>query len=101
MAKEIGLSQPTKSNSTPVDLPFDPSEFPRETPQHYISANEKDLNEMLSTVGLGDLSQLFGHIDPTLLFPDPLSLPEEKGYFDVADNISAISNLSNRKANEQ
>ena len=97
MAKEIGLSQPTKSNSTPVDLPFDPSEFPRETPQHYISANEKDLNEMLSTVGLGDLSQLFGHIDPNLLFPHPLSLPEEKGYFEVADNISAISNLSNRK----
>ena len=52
---------------------------------------------MLSTVGLGDLSQLFGHINPNLLFPHPLSLPEEKGYFEVADNISAISNLSNRK----
>ena len=74
MAKEIGLSQPTKSNSTSVDLPFDPSEFPRETPQHFISANEKDLNEMLSTVGLGDLSQLFGHIDPNSSKHVPLLL---------------------------
>ena len=51
---------------------------------------------MLSEIGLGELSQLFGHIDPNLLFLTP-SLPEEESYFEVADKISEISNLSNLK----
>ena len=86
-----------KISSKSVNLPFDPSEFPREKSRHYISATEEDLNDMLSEIGLGELSQLFGHIDPNLLFPHPLSLPEEESYFEVADKISEISNLSNLK----
>ena len=58
-------------NSTSVKLPFDPLEFPREFRRHYVSANEDDICKMLAKVGLRDLSQLFGHIDPHLLFPHP------------------------------
>ena len=43
---------------------------------------------MLAKLGLRDLSQLFGHIDPHLLFPHPLPLPEEKGYNEVAEKFS-------------
>lgn len=79
-------------------LPFDPSEFPRETSRHYISASEEELSDMLSTLGLANLSQLFEHIDPRLLFPQPLlSLPKEMSYLDAADKISEISKLSNHK----
>ena len=41
------------------------------------------------------MSQLFAHIQPNLLFPQPLELPNELSYFEVADEISQISNLSN------
>ena len=91
------IIQSTKNETTRVNLPFDPLEFPRETHQHYISANDFEINEMLSSLGFGDLSQLFGHINPNLLFPHPLSLPEEKDYYDVAEKVSEISNLSNHQ----
>ena len=84
-------------NSTSVKLPFDPLEFPREFRRHYVSANEDDICKMLAKLGLRDLSQLFGHIDPHLLFPHPLPLPEEKGYNEVAEKVFQISNLSNHK----
>ena len=78
-----------------VILPFDPLEFPRESPRHYISASEDDLQKMLSAIGIGSLNQLFAHIHPNCLFPQPLSLPEEKSYQDVAEAISDVSSLSN------
>ena len=61
-----------KENSSIANLPYDPSEFPRETSRHYISASSEDIKSMLSTIGLGDMSQLFSHIQPNLLFPQPL-----------------------------
>ena len=84
-----------KENSSIANLPYDPSEFPRESARHYISASSEDIMSMLSTIGLGDMSQLFSHIQPNLLFPQPLELPNELSYFEVADEISQISNLSN------
>ena len=50
---------------------------------------------MLSTIGLTSLSQLFSHIQPNLLFPQPLELPNELSYFDVVGEIAQISDLSN------
>ena len=78
-------------------LPFDPQEFPRETSRHYISATEQEIKDMLSTIGLTELSQLFTHINPTLLFPQPLSLPEERTYQSVANEMASIASLSNHK----
>ena len=78
-------------------LPFDPTEFPRETSRHYISASNQDLRDMLSTVGLTDLNQVFEHISPDLLFPQPLNLPKEQKYFEAANSLYAISALSNQK----
>ena len=86
--------------STPAfssTLPFDPEEFPRETSRHYISATEEEIKDMLSTIGLAELSQLFAHINPTLLFPQPLSLPKEQTYQSVANEMASIGNLSNHK----
>jgi glycine dehydrogenase len=78
-------------------LPFDPQEFPRETSRHYISATEQEIKDMLSTIGLTELSQLFAHINPTLLFPQPLYLPEEQTYQSVANEMASIASLSNHK----
>jgi len=100
MGMEKGKVSPEKPNSrtdSKVNLSFNPHEFPRETARHYISASDEELHEMLSTIGFFDLSQLFAHIDPSLLFPQPLSLPEEFSYFEVAENIANIASLSNQK----
>lgn len=78
-------------------LPFDPTEFPRETSRHYISASNQDLRDMLSAVGLTDLNQVFEHISPNLLFPQPLNLPKEQKYFEAANSLYTTSALSNQK----
>jgi glycine dehydrogenase len=92
-----GTFQSTDVRLPKVALPYDPAEFPRETSRHYISATEKDISEMLSTIGLTNLNQLFSHISPNLLFPQPLPLPEEKEYFEAADSLFSISQLSSEK----
>ena len=93
----VKFKQSAQECITSITLPFDPLEFPRETPRHYICATEEELKEMLSEIGLGDLSQLFVHIDPNILFPHPLPLSEEKDYHEVAKKISEVSKLSNHK----
>ena len=76
-----------------ITLPFDPLEFPRETPRHYICATEEELKEMLSEIGLGDLSQLFVHIDPNILFLIHFPLSEEKDYHEVAKKSLKFPNF--------
>jgi glycine dehydrogenase len=93
MVNSNSISTPAFSST----LPFDPQEFPRETSRHYISATEQEIKDMLSTIGLTELSQLFTHINPTLLFPQPLSLPEERTYQSVANEMASIASLSNHK----
>ena len=44
------------------ELNYDPQNLPREFKTHYISATEQDINEMLSTLGLSKLEDLFEHI---------------------------------------
>ena len=80
---------------TQTNLPYDPSEFPREITRHYISASEEDLNEMLSQIGIKSLSQLFSHINPENFFPQPIHLPEEQHYGEACDTLVNISKRSN------
>jgi glycine dehydrogenase len=87
----------TEKKKGEIALPYDPSEFPRETSRHYISASDEDIKEMLTSIGLTDLNQLFSHINPKLLFPQPLPLPNEKEYYEAAHTLSSISKLSNKK----
>jgi glycine cleavage system pyridoxal-binding protein P len=64
----MGNFNSTSTLSNTTTLPFDPQEFPRETSRHYISATEQEIKDMLSTIGLTELSQLFAHINPTFTF---------------------------------
>ena len=93
----MGNSNSISTYSSTPTLPFDPQEFPREASRHYISATEQEIKDMLSTIGLTELSQLFAHINPTLLFPQPLYLPEEQTYQSVANEMASIASLSNHK----
>ncbi len=76
------------------NLPYDPSEFPRELKRHYISLEDSDTNEMLASLNLDELSQLFDHIPHDLKFQDGLNLPDELSYDQACQTIHEFSKKS-------
>jgi glycine dehydrogenase len=82
-------------NKLKVNLPYDPSEFPRELSRHYISAAESEISEMLSFVGLVELDDLYKHIPEVSHFNQGLNLPEELNYHDAVEKLSQISLKTN------
>ena len=82
-------------NLSPVHLPYDPEEYPRETSRHYISASDEDLSAMLQKVGLSRLSDLYSHLPPKKIFTEALSLPEELPYLEAAAELENISKKTN------
>ena len=82
------------TTSIKFHLPFDPSEFPRELKRHYISLEETDTDEMLASLNLDKLSQLFDHIPHNLKFQDGLNLPNELSYDQACHSIQKLSEKS-------
>ncbi len=72
-------------------LPYDPTQLKRELARHYIPATEKDISEMLASVGAKDFADLYSHIEDGVKFPGELPLPEELGYQELADAMEAQS----------
>ena len=79
----------------PVSLPYDPSEFPRELSRHYITADDREISEMLNFVGLDELDDLYKHIPEVSHFNQGLNLPEELNYQDAVEKLSQISLKTN------
>ena len=73
------------------NLNYDPSEFPRETQRHYISASEDEIRSMLDSIGLADAGELFSHIDESLIFQEGPDLPEELEYDQAVAKLFALS----------
>jgi glycine dehydrogenase len=74
----------------PTGLGYDPNQLPRELTRHYISASEKDISEMLTSLNLGALDQLFEHI-PSTIRPAKLALPEELAYDELLQHMRELS----------
>ena len=45
-----------------MQLPYNPQDLKRELKRYYISADESDISQMLSTLNLKDTSELYSHI---------------------------------------
>src|SRR5262249_5356274 len=75
--------------STP--LPYDPTTLPRETARHYIPATEREIQAMLSAIGLSQLDELFAHIPAPVRMAEPPAIPAELGYADLYQHIVAQS----------
>ena len=84
-------------NTTFTSLPYDPTEFPRETQRHYISASEEEILSMLETIGSNSTQDLFSHIDGEVLFATKPDLPEELEYQDAVAKLFEISGKTNLK----
>lgn len=79
------------ANTDTISLSYDPATMPREGARHYIPASETDIAAMLAELKAADLKDLFRHIDPDLLMPDSLDLPEELSYADLQQHLVDLS----------
>ena len=83
-----------KSNSSNGILPYDPNEYPREIPRHYISASDSDIAEMMDKAGVDKLDDLFAHFPQETRFLDGPSLPTELSYEEAAAHLQNIAKSS-------
>lgn len=73
-------------------LGYDPKTLPRELNKHYIPATEKEIDEMLSTINLKNLSELFNHIQKDVLFDKNLGLNETPSYDQLINLVEQTAN---------
>ena len=48
-------------------LPYNPKHFPRELKPYYISASQEEIQNMLETLQLENMDQLYTHLPPQIL----------------------------------
>lgn len=81
----------TYTNSNNIRLPYDPSQLPRELNRHYIAAGDLDIAEMLKTVGVSEMADLYAHIPEHSRFASAPGLPEELDYLELAQRLQSIA----------
>lgn len=77
-----------------IDFPglgYDPNSLPRELNRHYISASEKDIQEMLSSIGLSKFEDLYAHVPADKKMQAELNIPEELGYEELLKHMDALA----------
>ena len=78
--------------TTHAPLSYDPQKFPRELRRHYIGASESDIQEMLASLRLKKLEDLYSHVPSDLRLPAAgAPIPEEFGYEDLLNHIDGLS----------
>jgi len=76
-------------------LSYNPQNLPRELNSAYIHADETDIKEMLKSLGLSKLEDLFQHIPGDIRFDEPLNVPEEMSYNDLVNHVHSLSIKNN------
>ncbi|MFZ4713643.1 MAG: aminomethyl-transferring glycine dehydrogenase subunit GcvPB [Bacteriovoracaceae bacterium] len=76
---------------------YDPKVLPRELKRHYIGASEEEINEMLKTLGLKDLSDLYSHIPKAVHHKKELNIAPELSYEDLAQHLFELSSKNKLK----
>ena len=95
---DISHSQKVVSSGvSDINLPYDPQEFPRESSRHYITADKKDIQEMLHFIDLESLDDLFSHIPGQVQFTSGPAVPDELDYESAVYRLSKIAGKSNLK----
>lgn len=79
------------------NFPYHPAHLPREQHRHYISASEQDIQEMLNTLGVKSLEDLFAHIPKEVLMDNCPDFLSELSYEEIKDEVWAISQKNEKK----
>lgn len=67
----------------------------RELARHYIPASAEDIQSMLRQVGVEQLSDLYSHLPPAVLFGEAPDLPDELPYESLATKLESIAHKNN------
>lgn len=83
-----------KSSHVPVN--FHPEKLKRELKPFYIGADDKEIQEMLKTLGLNHLDDLFSHIHPELKMSS-IPLGKHLAYEELITHVNDVANKNKIK----
>ena len=86
-----------KQGQSPPPKNYDSEALPRECMRHYISASEKDLEEMLCSLDFSSLKDLFSYLPEELRMAKDWSFPQELSYTDLEQHLWDLSEKNNIK----
>ena len=78
-------------------LPYNPKILPRELTKYYISSTKAEQAQMLSTIGLKNLSDLYSHIPDNIKFNQAPKVCDELEYNDLIARVEMLANKNNLK----
>ncbi len=78
-----------------ASLPFNPEKLPRELAPDYIGATEQELKEMLSSLGLNKLEDLFSHIPDQVKFEKTPFVTEGLSYENLVTHVENLAKKNN------
>lgn len=73
------------------ELNYDPLSLPREFKTHYISASDQDITDMLETLGLQNLEDLYAHLPRTIRMLEAPQVPSRLEYRELFDHVVSVS----------
>lgn len=80
------------------NLPYNPNELERELTPYYISASENEIKEMMETIGIKDLKDLYSHIPSEILMDKgPAELGKHLDYEELVAHVEDLSFKNNIK----
>ncbi|TDJ07441.1 MAG: glycine dehydrogenase, partial [Deltaproteobacteria bacterium] len=72
-------------------LPYQPTKLPRELTKYYISATEEELDEMLKSLELKNLDELFSHLPKEVMFDQAPEICDELDYEHLITHLESIA----------
>lgn len=82
--------------SSHVPLNYHPEKLKRELKPFYIGPDDKDISEMLKTLGLSRLKDLYSHISDDVKMPS-VPLPKHLSYEELIGLVNEVANKNNLK----
>lgn len=78
-------------------LPYNPLELPRELKTFYISASEKDIKDMMNSIGIENRAQLFSHLPSDIMMKETPAIGERMAYGDLARHMEELAAKNNTR----
>jgi glycine dehydrogenase len=85
------------SESNYSHLPYNPKALKRELTKYYISSTKSEQAEMLATLKLKNLSDLYAHIPDDVKFTSPPFVTEELSYNDLIAHVESVAEKNKLK----
>jgi glycine dehydrogenase len=91
------IKSENKKMNNNINLPYNPEQFPRELTKYYISADEKEISQMLNDLNLKTRDELFEHISEDIQFKKTPHVTERLEYQALAQHMFDLSKKNRPK----